>query len=153
MIVEHGATLAKYSDNLNVFIDLLTLFTSGVVAGDSTAAGPGSGDSGGSGVSSGTGSSTGIGSSTAPATSTTPATSTLSAASTSSAVSTASATPSSSWEYLGCYTDSISARSLGHGVGVPGGASQMTVEACTAVCQASGYTLSGVEYSGECCKS
>jgi glucan 1,3-beta-glucosidase len=33
---------------------------------------------------------------------------------------------------------------------VPGGANSMTVEACTAVCQSNKYTLSGVEYSGEC---
>lgn len=28
----------------------------------------------------------------------------------------------------------------------------MTVALCTAACKTAGYTLAGVEYSGECCK-
>lgn len=31
-------------------------------------------------------------------------------------------------------------------------AAQMTVAKCTAACQAGGFILAGVEYSGECCK-
>jgi len=54
------------------------------------------------------------------------------------------------WYPLGCYIDSVQARTLGNGMQVPGGANYMTNEACTAVCQSSGYTLAGTEYSGEC---
>jgi glucan 1,3-beta-glucosidase len=56
------------------------------------------------------------------------------------------------WNYRGCYTDSVSARTLGITMQVPGGAAAMSVEACLTVCQAAGYALAGVEYSGECCR-
>lgn len=59
---------------------------------------------------------------------------------------------SSSWSLLGCYTDSVSARSLAEGISVPGGATNMTVQNCQAECQALGFTLAGVEYADECCK-
>jgi hypothetical protein len=57
------------------------------------------------------------------------------------------------WNFRGCYTDKISARTLGNALGVPGGQPAMTIEACLAACQFAGYVLAGVEYSGECCKS
>jgi glucan 1,3-beta-glucosidase len=56
------------------------------------------------------------------------------------------------WNFRGCYTDQVSARTLGNTMSVPGGPSAMSVEACLAVCQAAGYSLAGVEYSAECCK-
>lgn len=54
------------------------------------------------------------------------------------------------WGFLGCYTDSVNARTLPNGVGVPGGGNNMTVALCTQACQAQNYNISGVEYSGEC---
>jgi hypothetical protein len=59
---------------------------------------------------------------------------------------------SSGWTLLGCYTDSVSARSLPYGAGVPGGPSAMTNELCQSTCLAASYTLAGTEYSDECCK-
>lgn len=61
-------------------------------------------------------------------------------------------TTGNSWTSLGCYTDSISARTLTHYVTVPGGQGATTIEACQATCHALGYILAGVEYAGECCK-
>ena len=55
------------------------------------------------------------------------------------------------WNFLGCYTDMVSARTLSVAQGVPGGSGAMTIEACQAACQAAGYNLAGVEYSVECC--
>jgi glucan 1,3-beta-glucosidase len=55
------------------------------------------------------------------------------------------------WTFLGCYTDSVSSRSLPIGIAA-GGAAAMTVESCTAGCHAAGYVLAGLEYAGECCK-
>lgn len=57
------------------------------------------------------------------------------------------------WTELGCYTDTVSARSLPYAAGVPGGPTQMTVEACESTCLAAGYSLAGVEYADECCMS
>lgn len=54
------------------------------------------------------------------------------------------------WNFRGCYTDQVSARTLGNTMSVPGGPSAMTIEACLTVCQAAGYSLAGVEYSAEC---
>jgi WSC domain len=59
---------------------------------------------------------------------------------------------SSSWKLLGCYTDSVSARSLPYGAGVAGGPTAMTNELCQSTCLAAGYSLAGTEYSDECCK-
>lgn len=56
------------------------------------------------------------------------------------------------WPFLGCYTDSIQARTLSHYVTVPGGQGAMTIEACQATCQALGYIFAGVEFAQECCK-
>ena len=55
----------------------------------------------------------------------------------------------SGWKAVGCYTDSVTARTLGVGMSVIG---TMTVEGCIDACGAAGYALSGVEYGQECCK-
>ena len=54
------------------------------------------------------------------------------------------------WAPLGCYTDSVQARTLSVGMAVPGGAANLTQENCQAACLAGKYTYSGVEYSQEC---
>lgn len=54
------------------------------------------------------------------------------------------------WGYLGCYTDSTAARTLAFNTYSEGGAASLTVALCTEACQAGGYNISGVEYSGEC---
>jgi glucan 1,3-beta-glucosidase len=59
---------------------------------------------------------------------------------------------SAGWTLLGCYTDSVSARSLPYGAAVAGGPSAMTNELCQSTCLAADYTLAGTEYSDECCK-
>lgn len=56
------------------------------------------------------------------------------------------------WNFRGCYTDSVNARAL-IGEPIPAGASEMTVEACLAVCKGLGYILAGLEFADECCKS
>ena len=58
----------------------------------------------------------------------------------------------SSWTFLGCYTDSVSARALPNAVSVPGGSTAMTNEACQTACGAAGYKIAGTEYAGECCE-
>jgi hypothetical protein len=63
-----------------------------------------------------------------------------------------SAAASSGWTSLGCYTDSVAARSLPYGAGIAGGPTAMTVELCQSACLAAGYKLAGVEYADECCK-
>ncbi|KAE9371531.1 copper radical oxidase [Stipitochalara longipes BDJ] len=70
--------------------------------------------------------------------------------STTTSPATASSTMALGWYPLGCYVDSVQARTLANGMQVPGGANSMTTEACTAVCKSNGYTLAGTEYSGEC---
>lgn len=65
----------------------------------------------------------------------------------------AAAAASSGWTLLGCYTDSVSARSLPYAAGVPGGPTAMTNELCQSTCHAAGYSLAGTEYSDECCES
>jgi glucan 1,3-beta-glucosidase len=67
------------------------------------------------------------------------------------ATTSASATPTSGWNFRGCYTDGVGGRTLGNGEAVPGGASAMTIEACQTVCHGLGYTLAGLEYADECC--
>lgn len=54
------------------------------------------------------------------------------------------------WQAQGCYTDSVQGRTLGVGMGVPGGSANMTNANCRNACQAAGYVLAGTEYSGEC---
>jgi hypothetical protein len=73
--------------------------------------------------------------------------------STSSAAAHAAMAASSGWTLLGCYTDTVSARSLPYGAGVSGGPTAMTNELCQSTCLAAGYTLAGTEYSDECCKT
>ena len=51
---------------------------------------------------------------------------------------------------LGCYNDTGGARTLLQGMGVLGGASNMTVLNCVTACNASSYSYAGVEYSQEC---
>ncbi|THG96906.1 hypothetical protein EW026_g5007 [Hermanssonia centrifuga] len=51
------------------------------------------------------------------------------------------------WISLGCYSDSVNARTLTVEVTPTGGVS---IESCTAACQAAGYPLSGAEYADEC---
>jgi hypothetical protein len=46
-------------------------------------------------------------------------------------------------------SDSVNARVLSHGMAVTG---QVTIQTCTAACQAAGYQLSGAEYADECCE-
>jgi glucan 1,3-beta-glucosidase len=90
MIVQNGAVLAEYSDNINVYPDTIALFQAAATANN--------------------------------------------------------------WVALGCYTDSISARTLANYIVVPGGPGATTIEACLATCNAAGYSLAGVEFSQECCK-
>jgi hypothetical protein len=66
-----------------------------------------------------------------------------------SSTAAASATPIAGWDSLGCYTDSVGARTLATQLfTIPGGS--MTPQACTAACKAGGYILAGVEYADEC---
>ncbi|KIM49752.1 hypothetical protein M413DRAFT_408037 [Hebeloma cylindrosporum] len=52
------------------------------------------------------------------------------------------------WTYQGCFTDSVSARTLGFGVNIPSGT---TAESCTAACQAAGgFVNAGLENGHEC---
>ncbi|KAJ6631557.1 WSC domain-containing protein [Mycena sp. CBHHK59/15] len=51
------------------------------------------------------------------------------------------------WQYKGCYSDSVSSRTLPHLTTVAGG---VTVESCTSACKANGYAVAGLEYGFEC---
>jgi hypothetical protein len=74
------------------------------------------------------------------------------------------------WSFSGCYTwvilsyshlyisntscsEGTTGRALTNGLATTGGSGSMTVALCLSTCQAAGYPLAGVEYSGECCKS
>lgn len=48
--------------------------------------------------------------------------------------------------------EGTSGRALTNGLDVPGGKNNMTVANCVSTCQAAGYLLAGVKYSGECCQ-
>ena len=48
------------------------------------------------------------------------------------------------WNYRGCYTDSVSARTLGNTAQVPGGAAGISIEAYITVCQSGGWALTGI---------
>ncbi|KAJ7280418.1 WSC domain-containing protein, partial [Mycena rebaudengoi] len=50
--------------------------------------------------------------------------------------------PKTTWEYVGCYTDDVKARSLPEQMHVAGG---VTAQKCTAACEAKGYVLAGTE--------
>jgi len=54
------------------------------------------------------------------------------------------------WVSLGCYSDNVGGRALTFGAPIVGGASNNSVESCTAACLAAGYSLAGMEYSDEC---
>ncbi|KAJ7652259.1 WSC domain-containing protein [Mycena rosella] len=51
------------------------------------------------------------------------------------------------WNYLGCYTDSVAARTLPNGTHIVG---TMTADKCASTCQSMGFALAGTEYSREC---
>ncbi|KAF2805845.1 WSC-domain-containing protein, partial [Mytilinidion resinicola] len=57
---------------------------------------------------------------------------------------------SSGYGYLGCYTDSVGARTLTVGMPTEGGGDSLTVEVCLAACAAAKFPYAGVEYSGQC---
>lgn len=124
MITEAGTSLARYSDNVNVYPGVIALFQ--LAAG-----------SGGGPPPPTTTTSTGV-----PTTLSTVVSKTTSAP----------GGGSTGWTFLGCYTDNVGGRTLANGLQVPGGASAMTIELCEATCKSAGYNLAGVEYSGECCK-
>lgn len=52
------------------------------------------------------------------------------------------------WNFRGCYTDVVAARTLGVTMAVPA----VTVEACVLACDTAGYSIAGVEWSVECCE-
>lgn len=82
-----------------------------------------------------------------------PPSSTSKGPTTMSTITTSSSPPKQTgWSSLGCYSDNVNGRTLANQVQVPGGASAMSVEACEAACKSAGYTIAGLEYSGECCK-
>lgn len=80
----------------------------------------------------------------------TSSTSTSTTTSTPTTTSATSTTTAPKWNDIGCYTDSIAARTLRNSVSVPGGSDALTVELCQATCLAAGYLLAGVEWSREC---
>jgi hypothetical protein len=51
------------------------------------------------------------------------------------------------WSYLGCYTDSVGARTLG---GANYNGNDVTDEACVSFCAGKGYSFAGTEYAGQC---
>jgi glucan 1,3-beta-glucosidase len=121
-IVQNGNVLASASDNVNAFVDAIALFR----------------------LASGSG-----GVTPPPATSTTARSTT--GPTTLSTVTTSSPPPTQTgWNFLGCYADNVQGRTLANQVQVAGGASAMSIEACEAACKSAGYTIAGVEYSGEC---
>ena len=54
------------------------------------------------------------------------------------------------WTFSGCYAEGTTGRALTTGMTTTGGSNVMTVALCLSACQAAGYPLAGVEYSGEC---
>ena len=121
--MENGNVLASAQGNVNAFVDLIALFRLASGSGGVTPPPPSS-----------TAKST-----TGPTTLSTKTT-------------TASSPTQTGWNFLGCYADNVNGRTLVNQVQVAGGASAMSVEACETACKAAGYTIAGVEYSGECCK-
>ncbi|KAF9492944.1 WSC-domain-containing protein [Pleurotus eryngii] len=51
------------------------------------------------------------------------------------------------WEYVGCYTDNVSSRTLSHIFQIPGGA---TIEFCLATRSMHGFAYAGLEFGDEC---
>lgn len=81
-----------------------------------------------------------------------PTSTTTSTPTTLSTVTTTTGPSATGWNFLGCYTDNVGGRTLVNGVQVEGGSTAMSVELCQAACKANGYSIAGVEYSGECCR-
>lgn len=54
------------------------------------------------------------------------------------------------WQSAGCVSDVVSARTLAFAVDVLGGFNGMTIEKCQSSCQRAGYSIAGLEYTGEC---
>jgi len=50
------------------------------------------------------------------------------------------------WNSLGCYSDTVSSRTLQRSVG----AGSVTVESCVSACQSQMFTIAGLEYAQEC---
>jgi hypothetical protein len=58
----------------------------------------------------------------------------------------------STWTFLGCYRDNVDGRALPNGEAVLGGTNAMTNVLCQSTCLQAGFSISGTEYAGECCK-
>ncbi|EMC92658.1 hypothetical protein BAUCODRAFT_114446 [Baudoinia panamericana UAMH 10762] len=54
--------------------------------------------------------------------------------------------PPAGWASLGCFNDSVGARTLSNAQYLD----SMTIEECTSACAKAGYTFAGTEYGGEC---
>ncbi|KAJ7287144.1 WSC domain-containing protein [Mycena rebaudengoi] len=52
------------------------------------------------------------------------------------------------WQYTGCFSDSINPRTLPHNIATADG--KVTVESCTTACNANGFAVAGVEFGTEC---
>ncbi|KAH8985361.1 WSC domain-containing protein [Lactarius akahatsu] len=53
------------------------------------------------------------------------------------------------WTSQGCYSDSVTSRTLERRVDV----ASVTVESCVAACQSQSFSIAGLEYAQECCRS
>jgi hypothetical protein len=62
-----------------------------------------------------------------------------------------SSTSSKKWNTLGCYSDSISTRTLSQRMMLPQGDGSLTIEVCQGLCFGAGFGYAGVEFSHECC--
>ncbi|KAF7352419.1 hypothetical protein MVEN_01206400 [Mycena venus] len=51
------------------------------------------------------------------------------------------------WEYAGCFSDSVTSRQLPNPQTISGG---VTVESCTSACKAKGFSVAGLEFGQEC---
>lgn len=54
-----------------------------------------------------------------------------------------------SWAYVGCYVDNANGRVLGNELD----STTMTVQSCVANCNSNNFSVAGIEYSTQCCKS
>lgn len=57
---------------------------------------------------------------------------------------------SDEWSYLGCYSDSLSARVLDGVKFANLGQGKVTSTSCISYCQKAGFSMAGTEYAGEC---
>ncbi|KAF1987013.1 WSC-domain-containing protein [Aulographum hederae CBS 113979] len=55
-----------------------------------------------------------------------------------------------SYSYAGCYSDDVGSRALANRIDPPSGGDALTVAKCVDTCKTAGYSMAGVEYSGEC---